>query len=293
MRRGFIQALFFAGICIALYLVLTSCGFIGELFNGGDGREDEDGDFNNDQDYYMLTVDYHYRGGQTVSPSAPIVFWFMPLDEEGRPMSNPDGPEGDSLREEARAFIPSGSVSLSLEKGSYIVLAFTDSVDNNGYPSPLEHYVFYDEKYFVDAEVEYISYFDPETHEQVEFYYLFHGLNNVDIYNDQTISVGFGDTGMKYEWHAVYIVSPDNGEYMWDNFTAVGGLVSSGGVSYIEIEIDGVSKDWAVINGETWYFDVDIFALTNGLHTLTAKGYDKSDFFIDSYSISFDEFDGL
>ncbi len=291
MKRGFARLFILLFSAVSLLLGISSCGFVGALF--GSGGDDGTGT----SDFYTLTINYNYWGTTaTVSVNSPIVFWIMPLDENGNIIDDTSSPDGGPTREVEEAYIQKGSLSITLATGTYAILAFHDSINKNAMPDLREPYVLYNDRYFADSTV--TPYTDSNGTDQ---YFVNPHWDTITLSDhDENIYIGFGNEGQKYEWHAVYIAKPDDGDYLDDGnyiknkfFDVVGGFFDGSGI-ILEIKIDGITVSGSFnINSDTkvWYKGIDASDFTDGLHTLTVNLF-YQDGGSDTYSVSFREANG-
>ncbi len=284
MKRGFWRLTILLFASGGLLFGISSCGFVGALFGGG-------GNGSGTSDYYALTIDYSYWGRSAVSVGSPIVFWIMPLDENGNIIQDTDNPDGGPVREVREAYIPTGSLSMTLATGSYIVLAFHDSLNKNDMPDLREPYVLYNDRYFADSTV--TPYRDSNG---VTQYFVDPHWDTVDLNDhDERIYLGFGNQGQKFEWHAVYIASPDDGDYIDAQFFTVAGGLFGDWNTTLEVEVDGAPIPGSVTmndTGDTWYARINTFDFPDQTHGLRVKALDQSGEVFDSYTIGFVERDG-
>ena len=252
-KRIVIRALHFViSICI-LGFGFSSCAFIGDFL---------DEMFGSSSINYSLTVDFEYHGPETIYAGSPIIFWIMPLDENGDMMDDPYNPDGPPLREELYVFVGAGSVSTTLKGRDYGILAYVDA-NGDGNLNLLEHYVIYDGISVV--------------YEQ---------FDKIDLSNQQSIYVWFDDT---YEWHAVFTRSPREGDHVPGNFWAHGGFLS-GQINKIEVYVQGSYRGPATIDyiHNYWQFLVDTGSLTpGGPYELKAVALDVIGGFIDEFKVNF------
>jgi len=277
-KAGLIRLVLFFILLLTLPVSIFSCGFIGGIFSGdegsdegGGGEENGDGD---EEVTYELTIYYRYMGvdASLVSTSRPLVFFIMPVNEDGEIEEDPFDPVVKN------GYIPSGSVKAEVGEGSYGLFLFDDA-DSSGYPSYLEKYVIY------------YGYAQSDT-----------AFDSVYIDSNQSVFIEMNDD---FVWRRVYIVSPRSGEIMESDFFVYGGISEEEGSSSVEsvsLDIDGSERGWAQVDWEndTWMYpaennlfnEIELEEYENGWHTLTAFAWDASGEQIDSYSISFEEHDG-
>ena len=233
-----------AGMCT----VFTSCGAI--LYDLIEGRG------NKGETIYTLTI--NYQGDKPVDIYSPIIFWIMPLDQNGEPMQDPENTGGPPLRKQIKAYSPYENISIDLESGEYAVLAFVDYNDN-GDLDLLESYVIYD------------------SHSMAEEW-----LDKISLFNDESIFIGFEDS---FEWHIVYIRYPFEGDTIGSNFW-VDGIFITDVIKRIEIWIDYEPKGYADIDCDYWEFYVDVSSLSTGAHLLSARAFNEFNQ-IDEYVVNF------
>jgi hypothetical protein len=119
-------------------LLFPSCGFIGLLFDGGD-----EGDSTR---YYEFKMSYNYFGGMIINSDNPLIFLFIPLDENNALTDN--GFENAIWRHE---FLNNGVVVIDqMKEGSYAVLGYIESNGIEG-PNMYEVYAFYYMRDFVSS----------------------------------------------------------------------------------------------------------------------------------------------
>ncbi len=286
MKRGLLR-LFVLLLAAGIILFgISSCGFVGALF--GSGGDDGSGA----SDYYTLTINYNYWGTtEAVSSDSPIVFWIMPLDENGNIIEDTSNPDGGPAREVEEAYIPKSSLSVTLATGTYAVLAFHDSVNKNSMPDLREPYVLYNDRYFADSTV--TPYTDTSGATQ---YFINPHWDTITLSDhDENIYIGFGNEGQKYEWHTVYIAKPDDGDYINTQFFTVAGGLFGGQDTTLQVEVDGTPIAGSVtINdtGETWYAQINTFYFPDQTHSLRVKALGRSGEVFDSYTIGFVERNG-
>lgn len=262
-----------AGGCLLLVLVIPACGFLG--FFGGNGLDVFA--------FSDVSLSYTYMGGTVISsgppPAGPLVFWFMPLNDENEPIT--DQVTGEPERIEAVAYQPDGVLDVTLPHHSYYVLAFVDSVSRNRSPDLGEEYELYRDKYFFHADSEWVSI--PDGGMQVEI--LLITLRIDTLYVDGDMSIAMNIEGNAYSdpekavWKAAHIVSPQEGGVLQSPHIAGGfffGDAGSGGIERIRVLVDGGSAldQNATLNDEydVWYVD-DLKNLYSGTHTIQIEVY--------------------
>ena len=248
-----------AVICVIAGL-LTSCGFIGDLFEGGRGL--------GENFQYQLTINYSYNGGNVISVVRPIFFWVMPLDKNGDVMQDPENPEGPPLSEELISVTPSGSVSVVVSKGDYGVLAFVDESGTGDFWIG-NSYALYKNRSLADIT------FDP-----------------IDMSADRAISFQFDDS---YEFHHIFITSPKEGETVevpGSSMKLTGGLLNTGIVGDIDITVNGIPTLPAYLSpsGDSWDANISVASLNiPGSNFITADAFFQSDQgpYTDSFTVYF------
>ncbi len=120
-------------------LLFPSCGFIGLLFDGDDGG-------GGGTRYYEFKMSFNYFGGMTIDKDRPLIFLFIPLDEDNALTDN--GFENAIWRNEFR---DNGVVEIyQMQEGSYAVLGYIESNGIEG-PNMYEVYAFYYMRDFVSS----------------------------------------------------------------------------------------------------------------------------------------------
>jgi hypothetical protein len=245
-------------ILLTIPLVIVAFGISGCAFL--DGLLEEV--FGADSTHYTLSIDYDYQGSVTISGGSPIIFWVMPLDKNDEVMVDPDDPDGPPKRKEYYSSMSTGTISCGLQGGKYGVLAFVDE-NGDGSINLMEYYVLYDGAAIADSWWE-----------------------KIYLNNNQQIDMWFDDS---YEWHAVFIRYPLEGQQVFGNFWSDGGFISDQ-ISDIVVYLDGSNQGYANIfyDDDYWNFYVDVRSLEPGKnYTLTAVAKDMYSNPFDSYSVNF------
>jgi hypothetical protein len=235
-------------------LSITSCGFIEGLLGGMNGNGLK-------SSTYTLSIDYEYQGSEIVEIDSPIIFWVMPLDDNGEVQEDPYDPDGPPLRKELYAYTSYGTLSAEIEKGDYAVLAFVDD-NGDGNLNLGDFYVVYDRRSIADI-----------------------FLDRIELYGNRFVYVGFNDY---YSWHAVFIREPQESQIVYDSFWAHGGFLGAE-VSEVLVHVEGGPEYPASIDHDKgyWQFFVDKKLLNTGNNKLTVVAKDTSGNTIDSYSVQF------
>ena len=232
---------------------VSSCAFLGGLLDevcGGDST------------HYTLSIIYDYQGSVMISGGSPIIFWVMPLDTNDEVIEDPDDPDGPPKRHEYYSSMSTGTISCGLKGGKYGVLAFVDE-NGDGNLSIMEYYVLFD-----GASI---------AHTWFE---------KINLTSNQQINMWFDDS---YEWHAVFIRHPYEGEPVDGNFWADGGFISDQ-IANIAVYIDVSPLGDANIfhYDDYWNFFVDVGTLNPGkMYTLTVVAEDIISNPLDQYSVNF------
>lgn len=247
-------------LTFAAALLLTSCGFIGDLFKGDRGL--------GENFQYKLTIDYLYKGGNIISEVHPVFFWVMPLDENGEVMQDPENPEGPPLAEVLISTKPSGSVSVVVPRGDYGVLAFVDEY-GAGDLWIGDSCVIYDNRPLADG------IFDP-----------------IEMSADRAISLQFDDS---YEFHHIYITSPVEGEtvnVLGSSMKLMGWLLNTEIIGDINITVNGVPSLPAYVSPSENLWEAIISATSlfiPGFNTITADASFQGSPgpYFDSFTVNF------
>jgi hypothetical protein len=242
-----------AALILCLLLFCSSCAFLSGVLDdlmGGRGAQ------------YTLTIYYTYYGSYFTPGYSQIVFWVMPLDADGEVMEDPGDPGGPPVRKEINVYERSGRVSSELQSRDYALLAFCDE-NMDGLLNLFESYTIYEGESLASAV-----------------------MDRIELDRSLQVNVSFGD---EYEWHAVVIRYPSEGQTINGYFTAEGGFFTDD-IKKIDVHVDGSKQGEASLypDHSYWKYPVNVYTLDAGAsHSLEAIAFDQYSNEIDRYITMF------
>jgi hypothetical protein len=219
-----------------------------------DGSSDEQ----DSQEFYTLTMFYRYDGLETISFTKPLFFLFIPLDEDNQF-------KNESFDESvyAPAFLPAGTVSVDLNRGSYTVLGYVDINGNSGL-DPSEVYAFLGRRSFID------SIFGPDS------------IWVDSLIEDDGFSPNYFQFGDDFQLQSLFIISPGEGETVYgerisptQHSITVFGLSIVQNVDYVAAYVDDlwIGGNTLVDSDNAFVSQINLFSISTGSHTLEIRGY--------------------
>jgi hypothetical protein len=236
-------------------LLIPSCGFI----IGSFGDENENGE---PDGVYTLRMRYNYSGYATVDHTSPLIFLFIPLNE------NNELEEDSFLQAQpAVAFIPSGIVTLDLEEGPYTVLGYIDS-NNNSDLDMGEVYAFFYMKDLVST---------------------FRNPDYIWVYSHIDEDAPCFEMGSGYTMQGFYVLFPENNETLYGkavddeiHFIYIAGLSMTDNIDYVAMYINGapaVPPSMQVQGQEAWVIPINMYGYPSSSFTpyeLRVEAYSSS-----------------
>jgi hypothetical protein len=255
---NFARFLAFCALLSGASLLLGSCGAIKTLLPG-------DSKGLGDPFEYALTIQYERSGMYITGTGVPdsVVFWVMPLDDNGEVTEDPENPDGPPMRYELVGTGDTGSVSAVVPYDEYAILAYIDG-DGDGALELGERYEIYDNRTMRDGA------FDR-------------------VLVDEDTSVDFVLDMLAY-WHAVYIYTPrENGAVSCDFTAQFGALVKDGPNLRVYLnytELTGFGYD---ANTGVWSVNIpeSLLQLQPYMNSLRVELYDQGGNFIDNDQVYF------
>ena len=239
-------------LIILIGLLIPSCGFIGLLFDG----DDEGGGTR----YYEFKMGYNYFGGMIIDSDNPLIFLFIPLDENNSLQEN--GFKNAIWRHE---FNNTGAVIIDqMQEGSYAVFGYIESNGIEG-PNMYEVYAFYYMRDFVSS------------------------VQNPDyIWVDSSIEgwTPTFDLDDTYQMDGFSVIFPRQNDTVYGGdggYMQVVGLLFDQTIRTVEFYIDGTPQ--GKFNADQESFLVNMSIYSTGSRVLDIIAYDQSDL-----SIPFDLF---
>jgi hypothetical protein len=236
-------------------LLLGSCGAINSLLSG-------DGKGLGDPFEYLLTIRYERSGMYITQTGIPnsVVFWVMPLDDNGEPMDDPENPDGPPLRYELVGSGDTGTVSASVPDDEYAILAFVDG-DGDGALEISEPYEIYDNCSMRDGTFQKVRVDEAKT---------------VDFVLDMLV-----------DWHVVNIYYPRDGGTVNGDFHALFDALEKDNPN-MRVYLNSTEIPFSYSDqNRVWYAPVYASQLSVNNNYLRVALYDQGGYYIDGDEVSF------